>query len=158
MKVLGIDPGYGRVGWALLEGDTSSQKLIAADCFETSATKELPLRLVDIHEHISQLIETYEPDEAAIEDLFYFKNKKTVIGVGQARGVIVVALVQKKVPVFDYTPLQVKSSVAGHGQAEKKQVQMMVKALLGSSAPKQDDAADAAAVALTHLFTNPVFR
>jgi crossover junction endodeoxyribonuclease RuvC len=90
-----------------------------------------------------------------VEELFFFKNQKTVMQVGQARGVIVVSLVQAQVPVFEYTPLQVKQSVTGYGRAEKQQVQMMVKSILKlKTIPRPDDAADAVAVALTHLFTN----
>ncbi len=155
MKVIGIDPGYGRMGWALLEGDTSEQKLIEYGCFETDISFSLSERLAQVYGSVLGLIKKHKPDEAAVEELYYFKNAKTVMGVGQARGAIVVALVRNKVPVFDYTPLQIKSSVAGYGKAEKSQVQKMVKTLLGlDKLPSQDDAADACAVALTHLFSN----
>lgn len=159
MKVLGIDPGFGRMGWAVVEGNRSKQVVVEWGCLETSPKDSLEERLVEIHEHVVELCEEYKPDEAAVEDLFYFKNQKTVIGVGQARGVIVLALAQKKVAVYHYTPLQIKQAVVGYGKADKKQVQFMVKNLLKlKSVPKQDDTADATAVALTHMFTDKRLR
>jgi crossover junction endodeoxyribonuclease RuvC len=102
-----------------------------------------------------ELVDKHKPDEAAIEELYYFKNAKTVIGVGQAMGAVIVALEEKGVRNFRYTPLQVKSTVAGYGRADKKQVQEMTKRLLQlKKIPKPDDAADACAVALTHFFMN----
>lgn len=155
MKVLGIDPGYGRVGWAVVEGHRSVQKLVQYGCFETKAGLESSRRLQLIYEEMQRLVVEFTPDEAVVEELFFFKNQKTVMQVGQARGVIVVSLVQAKVPVFEYTPLQVKQSVTGYGRAEKQQVQMMVKSILKlKTIPRPDDAADAVAVALTHFFTN----
>ena len=155
MKVIGIDPGYGRVGWAVLKGDTSEQKLIEYGCLETNPSHLLSRRLTQIYDFVLELIKKHKPNEAAVEELYYFKNAKTVMGVGQARGAIIVAFTGRKIPVFDYTPLQIKSSVAGYGKAEKIQVQKMVKTLLHlKELPVQDDAADACAVALTHLFSN----
>ena len=101
------------------------------------------------------LIERYSPDDIAIEELFFFKNQKTVIPVAEARGVIVLAGIEKKIDLFEYTPLQIKQALTGNGRAEKKQIQFMVTNLLGlQKIPKPDDAADALAVALTHLQTN----
>ena len=153
MRVLGIDPGFGRMGWAVLEGNRASQRLVQCGCLETNPKDSLEERLLEILQCIDTLIEKFKPDEAAVEELFFFKNQKTVMAVGQARGVIVVALTQRKVPVYHYTPLQVKSSITGYGQADKKQVQFMVKSLLKlKTISKSDDATDAVAVALTHLF------
>jgi len=153
MRVLGIDPGFGRVGWAVLEGNRAKQKVVEYGCLETSPTDSLNVRLEEIFDHVGELIEKYDVDEVAVEDIFYFKNQKTVMGVGQARGVILLAVVKKKKECFNYTPLQIKRSITGYGKAEKKQVQMMVMNLVGmKELPKQDDAADAVAVALTHFF------
>lgn len=155
MKVLGIDPGYGRVGWAVVEGNRSVQKLEEYGCFETKVGLESSRRLQLIYDEMQRLVAEFGPDEAVVEELFFFKNQKTVMQVGQARGVIVLSLVQAQVPVFEYTPLQVKQSVTGYGRAEKQQVQMMVKSILKlKTIPRPDDAADAVAVALTHFFTN----
>ncbi len=155
MRVLGIDPGFHRVGWAVLEGNRARQELVEYGCLETSPTDSLNVRLEEIFDHVSELVEKYGVDEAAVEDIFYFKNQKTVIGVGQARGVILLSIVKKKIPCTNYTPLQIKRAITGYGKADKKQVQMMVKSLLKlKTVPKPDDAADAVAVALTHMFTN----
>ena len=153
MKVLGIDPGFGRMGWAILDGNRSKQVLCDVGCLETSAKKSLNERLVDIYDFVEDLIKKHQPDAVAVEDIFYFKNQKTVIGVAQARGVILVSAMKQGVACFNYTPLQVKNTVAGYGRADKKQVEMMVKSQLKlKEVPKPDDAADAAAVALTHYF------
>lgn len=153
MKVLGIDPGFGRMGWAIVEGNRSKQVLVECGCLETAAADSLETRLIEIDSFIGELVEKFKPDEAAAEELYFFKNQKTVMGVGMARGVIVVALTRAKLPVYHYTPLQVKSTVAGYGKADKKQVQMLVKATLKlKEVPRPDDAADACAVALTHMF------
>lgn len=153
MKVLGIDPGYGRVGWAVVEGSRSRHQLAAVGCLETSPTDPLEVRLGEIYEFMMELIGKYKPEAVAVEELYFFKNQKTVMGVGQARGVIVLSVVRNKLPCFHYTPLQVKNTVTGYGKASKEQVQMMVKSQLKLKAvPKPDDAADAAAVALTHMF------
>jgi len=159
MKVLGIDPGFGRMGWAIVEGNRSRQNLVECGCLETSPTDSLNVRLEEIFDQISELVDKHHPDAAAVEELYFFKNAKTVMGVGQARGVILVALVKKKVAAFNYTPLQIKRCIAGYGQADKKQMQMMVKSQLKLKAvPKSDDAADAMAAALTHFFINSQLR
>lgn len=153
MKVLGIDPGFGRMGWALVEGNTAKQVLVDVGCFETQAKDSFEFRLEQLFDFVTQTIELHQPEALAIEDLFYFKNQKTVMSVSQARGVIIVAAMKQQVKVSSYTPLQVKNTVAGYGRASKQQVQTMVKSQLRlTSAPKPDDAADACAVALTHFF------
>lgn len=159
MRVLGIDPGFGRMGWAVVEGNRSKQVLVDVGCLKTSPDDSLSERLIEIYDHMEDLIKKHEPEAVAVEDIFYFKNAKTVIDVSQARGVILLAIVKNKLPYFGYTPLQVKNTVAGYGKAEKKQVQMMVKSQLRlNSVPKPDDAADACAVALTHFFMNPSLK
>ncbi len=155
MRVLGIDPGTGRLGWALVEGNRSKQTLLVCGCFETAVKEVAAKRLAEISYFVEELVDKYKPDEAAVEDLFFFKNAKTVIRVSESRGVVVAGIARAKIPVFDYTPLQVKQTVTGYGRAEKAQVQKMIKALLHLEAvPKPDDAADAVAVGVTHLLFN----
>ena len=156
MKVIGIDPGFGRLGWAVLEGDKKRQEVLKVGCLETDPKKQLSQRLLEVNEFVQELIHEHQPDEAAVEELYYFKNAKTVIGVGQAMGAVMVAFEKNEVKVNTYTPLQVKSTVAGYGKADKKQVQEMTKTLLNlKSIPKPDDAADALAVSYCHINTNP---
>lgn len=155
MKVLGIDPGYGRFGWSILDGNRARQTLVACGCEETPSTAGQAQRYLQIQARLAKIIEEYKPEEAAVESLFYFKNAKTVIKVSESRGVVVVKLAQEGIRAYDYTPLQIKQAVTGYGRAEKGQVQTMVKAILKlKEVPKPDDAADAVAAALTHLFTN----
>jgi crossover junction endodeoxyribonuclease RuvC len=159
MKVLGIDPGTGRMGWAIVEGSRSQQKLVACGCAETKANGDPTNRLVELYKSVEKIIIEYEPEEAAVEDLFFFKNAKTVIGVAEARGMVVTLCGLRGLEVFDYTPLQVKQTITGYGRAEKQRVEMMVKSMLkirGSIKP--DDAADAVAVGLTHLIFNQKLR
>ncbi len=152
MLVLGIDPGTAIVGYGLIEYKDNKMKTIKYGCIYTD--KELPLnkRLEIIFNELTELIEIYKPDTFAIEELFYFKNNKTVISVSQARGVMVLAATLKNLPIFEYTPLQVKIGITGYGRAEKKQVQLMVQRILSlEEIPKPDDAADALAIAITHI-------
>lgn len=153
MKILGIDPGYGRLGWSILEGNRSKQQLLAYGCIETKPKQELDKRLMVIHHQLNQIIDDHQPKACAVEALYFFKNQKTVMGVGQARGVVVLTANLKGLNCSHYTPLQIKNVVAGYGKASKHQVQTMVKSQLKlKSIPKPDDAADACAVALTHIF------
>lgn len=154
-RILGIDPGFALVGFGIV--DENSGNLCAVDygVISTDKGENFALRLQKIYNGVLQLIDTYHPDAIAIEELFYFKNQTTVIPVAEARGVIVLAGKQKNVQMFEYTPLQIKQALTGNGRAEKKQVQFMVKNILGlEKIPKPDDSADAVAVALTHLQTN----
>ncbi|MEK7092635.1 MAG: crossover junction endodeoxyribonuclease RuvC [Patescibacteria group bacterium] len=154
MKILGIDPGIGRCGWAVVE--TRSSKLEARNygCIETSAEQETGERLKDIYETLSRLAKQYKPDIMAIEDLFFSKNVKTAMVVGQARGVILLVAAQFHLPLFTYTPLQVKVAVTGYGRAEKSQMGKMVKMILKLKViPTPDDTVDALATAITHAFT-----
>ena len=153
MKIAGIDPGYGKLGWSVFEKTGNSGKLISAGCFETSAKHSLTERIYEIFLFSKKLIEKHKPKEVAIEELYYFKNAKTVMGVGQARGAVISAFMHSKIPVFSYTPLQIKSSITGYGKADKTQVQSMLKRLVKGEIPLQDDASDACAVALTHIFS-----
>ncbi len=157
MRILGIDPGTGTTGWGIIDKDPKSRngyKLVDYGTIQTSAGLDTPVRLKDLYDQLDGIIKKYKPDEVGIEDLFFFKNQKTVIKVGQARGVAILTVVNNNLPVFDYTPLQVKQSITGYGRAEKNQVQHMVKLVLGlKTIPKPDDAADALAVAICHTNT-----
>lgn len=157
MRILGIDPGTGITGWGIIDKDpmtNNGYKVIDYGVIRTSTGLDMPMRLKDLHDELDGIIKRYKPDEVGVEDLFFFKNQKTVIKVGQARGVIILTAVNNNLPVFDYTPLQVKQSITGYGRAEKKQVQRMVKMVLGlKTIPKPDDAADALAVAICHTNT-----
>ncbi|NMC36366.1 crossover junction endodeoxyribonuclease RuvC [Candidatus Beckwithbacteria bacterium] len=155
MNILGIDPGYGRVGWGVISKDGSKTKYIDCSCFETKVGLPFARRLELIYVEITTIIKKFEIEEVAIESLFFNTNAKTAILAAHARGVIVLAGVQAGLPVFDYTPLQVKQALLGYGRAEKKQVQTMVQFQLQlKEKVKQDDAADGLAIALTHAFTN----
>lgn len=152
MRILGIDPGTATTGWAVVEEKNKNPRLVACGCVNTSKFKSDAERLVEIGRDIGLLIKKYKPTEAAIEDLFFFKNLKTAITVAQARGVILYEIKKNSIPLFAYTPLQVKQALTGYGRAEKKQIQLMVKNILKlKSTPKPDDAADAVAVAICHL-------
>ena len=152
MKVLGVDPGTGRMGWAIVEKVKGQENLVDCGCLETPAHTPLAIRLEKIYTFLTELINKHKPEAASIEDLFFAKNRKTVMSVGAARGVIILACKQAKLNIKLYTPLQIKSSVTGYGQADKKQMQFMVKNLLKlDKAPEPDDAADAVAAALTFL-------
>ncbi|MDE7293959.1 MAG: crossover junction endodeoxyribonuclease RuvC [Oscillospiraceae bacterium] len=151
MRILGIDPGYAIVGYGVLDYDGYAFKTVGCGAVTTSAGTDFTLRLLDIYNDISTVIDTYNPEYMSIEKLFFNTNQKTGIDVAQARGVIVLAAVQRGLPVFEYTPLQVKQSVVGYGLAEKKQVMEMTKNILGlSKVPKPDDTADALALAICH--------
>lgn len=154
MKILGIDPGTGRLGWAILEAlPRQNLRLLDCGCVETPAKTSLSKRLKIIFDFLSELIRSSSPDTFAIESLFFTKNAKTAIDVGAARGVAILCAEQFNLPIGEYTPTQVKSSLTGFGKADKKQVEFMVcKILKLKESPKPDDAVDAAAVALTHSF------
>ncbi len=152
IRVLGIDPGTATTGWAVIEERDCRLRVLAYGSINTLKNKSESQRLYEIHKDLSEIIKKYHPQEAAIENLFFFKNQKTVIPVSQARGAILLTLEQKGVTVFGYTPLQVKQSLTGYGRAEKKQIQLMAKSILGlKTIPRPDDAADAIAVAVCHL-------
>jgi crossover junction endodeoxyribonuclease RuvC len=161
--VLGIDPGTGRCGWAILKKE--GPRLLDCGLIETPAKTPLADRLEIIFEKIAELILQYQPTEMAIEELFFVKNIKTGISVAHARGAIMLAAKQAKVPIYEYKPNEIKLAIAGFGHADKGQMARMVKMHLKNSGPtrgdlkesvkwdsvKQDDTVDAAAIALTHL-------
>jgi crossover junction endodeoxyribonuclease RuvC len=151
MRILGIDPGTGITGWGVIDKNYNQLTVIDYGCIRTPANTLNQKRLCEIYDGMLLLLQEYQPDEMAIEELFYNRNSTTVISVGQARGVLILAAAQRGIPIYEYTPLQIKQAVTGYGKAEKKQVQYMVKSTLGlNSVPKPDDAADALAVAVCH--------
>jgi crossover junction endodeoxyribonuclease RuvC len=153
MIVVGIDPGTATTGYGFIH-ETPSGTLEAVDygVIITPPDMAPEKRLKMLYEQLNQLLLFHRPQDAAVEKLFFQKNVKTAIAVGQARGVIMLALAQADLPIGEYTPLEVKQAVAGYGGAEKKQVQLMVKALLElDDIPRPDDAADALAIAICHL-------
>lgn len=155
MKILGIDPGYAIIGYGIIDTEKPNM-VIDYGAITTPKEQSLPQRLDAIDGSLKFLFEKYKPDVVAIEELFYFKNQKTVIQVAQARGVIILACQKYCGNIFEYTPLQIKQALTGHGRAEKAQIQYMVKAILNLPCiPKPDDAADALAVAICHSQTSP---
>ncbi len=155
MRILGIDPGYGIVGFGVIDTDKNNA-VVDYGVIETPKEESFPVRLMQIEESLRVLFERYKPDEVSIEELFYFHNQTTVIPVAEARGVILLTAKKYCDKLFEYTPMQIKQAITGNGRADKKQMQFMVKSILGlSSIPKPDDAADALAVALCHSQINP---
>lgn len=151
MTVLGIDPGFAIVGFGVLNTEKGRSRLCRCGVITTPAGETMPRRLLQIGEDIETLISQFKPDVMAVEELFFNTNVTTGIGVAQARGVILFTAEKLGVPVFEYSPLQVKLAVSGYGRAEKQQVMEMTRRLLGlADTPKPDDAADAVAVALCH--------
>jgi crossover junction endodeoxyribonuclease RuvC len=157
MIVLGIDPGTASTGYGVVSGTGSRMRELDHGVIETRAGVALELRLCDIHTTVCELIERHSPDAIAIEELYFGANVRTAFAVGQARGVVMLAAGQRKLPARSYTPQQVKSAVCGYGRADKLQVGRMVTRLLGLSAmPKPDHAADALAVAVCDLNRAPL--
>ena len=151
MRILGIDPGYGITGFGLVEAQRGQFQLLRCGSITTPAGMDFSARLELIYEDMRKLLEMAKPDVEAFEELFFGQNVTTGIGVAQSRGVILLAIRQAGLPVFQYKPMQVKQAVVGYGTATKHQVQDMTTRLLGLSAmPKPDDAADAIAIALCH--------
>lgn len=151
MIILGIDPGIAIVGWAVLRYEGGKFTPLAYGSIQTKAGQKVEDRLLLVHKGICEIVEKYHPDVMAIEELFWNTNQKTGIVVAEARGVIILAARAHNVPVFEYTPLQVKQAIVGYGRAEKKQVIMMVTTFLGlKEPPKPDDTADALAIAVCH--------
>ncbi|AFS78069.1 crossover junction endodeoxyribonuclease RuvC [Gottschalkia acidurici 9a] len=151
MIIFGIDPGIAIVGYGVVEYKGNKFKVIDYGAITTEPKNTFPERLKMVYDELTFLLDKYNPDSVAIEELFFNKNAKTAISVGQARGVQLLAAINKGLPIYEYTPLQVKQGVVGYGRAEKRQVQEMVKLILGlSKVPKPDDVADALAVAICH--------
>lgn len=151
MRILGIDPGIAIVGFGMIESNRGSVRMLQYGAVTTEAGLPLATRLVQIENDMTALIAQLKPDEIAVEELFFSKNITTGIAVAHGRGVILCTAERLGVPIFEYTPMQVKQAVAGYGLADKKQVMDMTKRLLKLKAvPKPDDAADALAIAICH--------
>lgn len=151
MKILGIDPGYAIVGYGVIEYNANRFKTIDYGAILTDKDTPFPSRLKQIYDKTMQLINIHKPEYLSIEELFFNTNVKTAIAVGHARGILLLAAEQSGIPIYEYTPLQIKQAVTGYGRADKHQVQQMMKTLLGLPAvPKPDDTADALAVAICH--------
>lgn len=152
--ILGIDPGYAILGYGVLEADGRKLWPIDYGVVETKVRTPFPQRLDVLYSGVRQLLELHKPDCAVFEELFFYHNATTAIQVGAGRGVAMLAAQQGGIPLYEYTPMQIKLAVTGNGHADKKQVQQMVKLLLGlNSIPKPDDAADALGAAICHANT-----
>ena len=151
MMILGIDPGFAIVGFGVVEAAGIRQRLVQCGAINTPAGLPLPTRLRQIADDMEILLDQFRPEAMAVEELFFNTNVTTGIGVAQARGVILVAAERRGIPIFEYSPSQVKQAVVGYGKAEKRQVMEMTRRLLNlRSVPRPDDAADAVAIALCH--------
>lgn len=151
MRILGIDPGIAIVGFGLIESDRGNMRMLQYGAVTTEAGLPLATRLVQIEDDMHALIRQLQPDEIAIEELFFSKNITTGIAVAHGRGVVLCTAERLGIPIFEYTPMQVKQAVVGYGLAEKRQVMDMTRRLLKLKAvPKPDDAADALAIAICH--------
>lgn len=155
MIVLGIDPGYGILGFGVIVTDGFKHKAVAYGAIETPKTTRFPERLAFIGDQIERLIAHYKPDAVAVEELFFQNNQKTAIMVAEARGVVLYVAEKTGVKLYEFTPMQIKQAITGYGKADKKQMQAMIAVHLGlKEIPKPDDAADALSVAVTFAQTN----
>jgi len=159
MKILGIDPGLAVTGFGIVGYDQNRFSVIQYGVVRTQAGTSLPERLEKINQGLTRIIQQYQPEAVAVEELFFNTNAKSAFLVGQARGVAVLTAAQASLPVYEYTPLQVKQGIAGYGRADKHQVQQMIKNLLNlREIPRPVDAADALAVAVCHAHTGSFQR
>ena len=151
MKILGIDPGMAIVGYSVLDFDGENIELLHSGAIRTSKDDRESSRLLEIYDDMTTLVEKYKPDCASIEKLFFFRNQTTVMPVAHARGVILTVLEKFKIPIYEYTPMEVKMVLTGYGRADKKEVEQMVKYSLGvERLPKLDDTVDSIAIAIFH--------
>jgi crossover junction endodeoxyribonuclease RuvC len=151
MRILGIDPGYAILGYGIVDLNANRFSLVECGAVTTESNLEMPARLKYIYTQLMEIIATFEPDAASVEELFFNSNAKTAIKVGEARGAAILACANSGLPIYEYTPLQIKQAIVGYGRAGKDQVQAVVKSILNlKEAPKPDDAADAVAAAICH--------
>jgi crossover junction endodeoxyribonuclease RuvC len=159
MLTLGVDPGVAATGFGLVEQRGDKLSHVSSGCITTSSKESAHIRIAKIYSELKSLITKYRPDQIAVERLFFGENSKTAMAVGQARGIVLLVAAEKKIPIAEYTPLEVKSALTGYGKAEKRQIQQMVKVLLHLlQAPKSDDEADALAVAICHIHSAKMSR
>lgn len=157
VRILGLDPSLSSTGWGVIEVENNRLKYVADGFIKTDPKMPLPERLAVIHRTLNEVIETYTPQEAAIEQVFLNENPQSTIKLGMARGVVILAPALYNIPVTEYEPTKVKKALVGVGRAEKSQVETMVKILLPGCKPKNNDASDALAMAITH-FNSAKFR
>ncbi|OLA76904.1 MAG: crossover junction endodeoxyribonuclease RuvC [Candidatus Melainabacteria bacterium 35_41] len=151
MKILGIDPGMAIVGYSVIEYDGKDSVLLHSGSIQTQKGTRESARLLEIFEDMNIIVDKYKPDTAAIEKLFFFRNQTTVMPVAHARGVILTVLEKFNIPIYEYTPMEVKQVLTGYGRADKKEVEQMVKLSLGvENLPKLDDTVDSIAIAICH--------
>ena len=151
MKILGIDPGMAIVGYGIINIENEQLELLTSGSIQTDKTLSDSKRLLEIYNDLTTVVDKYKPDCASVEELFFFKNQKTVIPVAEARGVIITVLEKFNVPTYSYTPMEVKQALTGYGRAEKKEVEQMVKIALNTDKlPRLDDTVDAIAIAICH--------
>lgn len=151
MRILGVDPGYAILGYGVIDVVGNKFSVVGYGAITTNPPMEMPERLEFLFDGLTEIIDKYKPDEAAIEELFFNSNAKTAILVGEARGVAVLACSKGNLRISEYTPLQIKQALVGYGRADKTQVQYMVKTMLNlKTVPKPDDTADALAAAICH--------
>lgn len=156
MIILGIDPGFSRLGYAVLETSKKNVRVIDCDCFETSSKLNYGKRLLLVADKVKKLISKHKPDAMAIEKIFFAKNQKTALQIAEVRGILLYLAAYSKIPACEYTPLEVKMALCGYGKATKEEVQKMLKILLKNvPLPKSDDAADALAICLTCAYCLP---
>lgn len=154
MKILGIDPGTGILGFGIIEIVNNQPRLIDGGVIRTPVKEDDAVRLLTIYEELTDIIKETKPDVMSVEKLFFARNVTTAMTVAQARGVVLLCGKQAGLPIFEYTPMQIKQAVTGYGKADKKQMQEMVRTILQlKEIPKPDDAADALAAAITHSMT-----
>lgn len=154
MIILGIDPGTAKMGFGVIKSNKEKDILKSLDygCIETSPSLSQGERLKKLNKELCKIIKKYKPEVMIVERIFFFKNSKTAMAVSEAKGVILLTAAQEKIPVYEFTPLQVKVAVTGYGRAEKKQVQKMIKLLMNlEEIPEPDDAADALAIAICYI-------
>src|SRR4030042_1125667 len=159
LRIVGIVPGTPTTGYGVIEESAGRLVLVTFGTICTPADMLMPKRLLELHDRLIELSALHAPETAGVESLFFQKNVRTAISVGQARGAVLLALAERALPVGEYTPLEVKQAVTGYGGAEKRQVQVMVRTLLGlADLPRPDDAADALAVAICHAHSQKIIR
>lgn len=154
MRILGFDPGLATVGWGVIDTDGRSNRVVDYGVITTPKNENIAVRLAMIEQAATSLFEKFQPNQTAIEELFFAQNTTTALAVAHARGILLLCSIKKCGKLYEYTPLQIKQAMTGYGRADKNQVQQMVRVFLNLEAvPKPDDAADALAIALTHAQT-----
>jgi len=159
MKILGIDPGMAIVGYSIVEFDGKTPTLLHSGSIQTPKGTKEEFRLLEIFNDFTSIVEKYNPDVCAIEKLFFFRNQTTVMPVAHARGVILTILAQHNIPIYEYTPMEVKQILTGYGRATKKEVEQMVKLSLNTDKlPKLDDTVDSIAIAISYTRSTEVLE